>query len=169
MNILVVFLSSSRFIRVSTLNYATNASLRTLAISSSSNCFTITRYIFLCSNNPTASLGRLIVEASRSHTHTHTPLPPPPPPPPPPPQSPHSVRLLWTSDQLVEEAAIWQTEETNIHAPGGFEPAVPSIERFQTYNTRPPELAKKYGRLKASLRAKERKTYLRNCKNSIIF
>jgi len=53
MNILVVFLSSPRFIRVSTLNYATNATLGYLAISSLSNYFTTTRYIFLWSNSPT--------------------------------------------------------------------------------------------------------------------
>jgi len=35
---------------------------------------------------------------------------------------PQSVRLLWTSDQLVAETSNWQhtTLTTNIHAPGGI-------------------------------------------------
>jgi hypothetical protein len=32
--------------------------------------------------------------------------------------APHSVGLLWTSDQLVAETSTWQY--TNVHAPGGL-------------------------------------------------
>jgi hypothetical protein len=35
--------------------------------------------------------------------------------------APQSVRILWTSDQLVAETSTWQhTQQTNIHAPGGI-------------------------------------------------
>ena len=47
----------------------------------------------------------LIIEASRSHSDT-----------------PHSVGLLWTSDQLVAETSTLQrtTLTTDTHAPGGI-------------------------------------------------
>jgi hypothetical protein len=35
--------------------------------------------------------------------------------------APQSVRLLWTSDQIVAETSTWQhTQQTNIHFPGGI-------------------------------------------------
>ena len=62
--------------------------------------------------------GLLIVEASRS-----------------PPDAPHSVGLLWTSDQLDAETFSQQhtTQETGIHSLAGFEPAFPASERPQTH------------------------------------
>jgi hypothetical protein len=49
------------------------------------------KYFFPMARQPLGGLGRLIIEASRSHTDT-----------------PHSVGLLWTSDQLVSETSTWQ-------------------------------------------------------------
>jgi hypothetical protein len=63
--------------------------------------------------------GLLITEASRSHSDT-----------------PQSVGLLRTSDQPDAETSTWQhkhSQETDIHAPAGFEPAIPAIERPQTH------------------------------------
>ena len=47
----------------------------------------------------------------------------------------HSVRLLWTSDQLVAETSYntQPSQETNIHTPVGFEPAIAASERPQTH------------------------------------
>jgi hypothetical protein len=68
-------------------------------------------YIFSMPQQTNLSLGRLIVEVSRSHTirhthgrarthtHTHT----------------HTVGLLWTSDQPVAEAATYTTNTTDEH------------------------------------------------------
>jgi hypothetical protein len=75
----------------------------------------------------TAQLGRLIVEVTSSHaiththTHTHT----------------HKVGLLWTSDQVVADAATYtthnkhkrQTSMTSV----GFKPAIPANKWSQTY------------------------------------
>jgi hypothetical protein len=50
--------------------------------------------------------------------------------------TPHSVGLLWTRDRPVAETSTWQhkhSQETDIHAPVGFEPTVPASERLQTY------------------------------------
>ena len=51
--------------------------------------------------------------------------------------TPHSVRLLWTSDQPSTETSLHgntqHSQETDTHAPAGFEPATPSSERPQTY------------------------------------
>jgi len=51
------------------------------------------------------------VESSRSHVGT-----------------PHSVGLLWTSDQPDAEISTWKhtSQETNIHAPGGIRTRSPS-------------------------------------------
>ena len=61
--------------------------------------------------------GLLIFEGSRSHSDT-----------------PHSVGLLWTSDQLV---AITCTSQHTTHnrqtSPAGLEPTIPTGERPQTY------------------------------------
>jgi hypothetical protein len=61
----------------------------------------------------------LIREASRSHTDT-----------------PHSVWLLWTSDQPDAETPTWQhtihKRQTSM-LPVGFEPAISASEWPQTY------------------------------------
>ena len=51
-------------------------------------------------------LGFLGAEASRSHSDT-----------------PHSVRVLWTSDQPDADTSTWQhtTLKTDIYAPGGIQ------------------------------------------------
>jgi hypothetical protein len=52
----------------------------------------VTNFFFpMARQPPFGGLGRLIIEASRSHSDT-----------------PHSVVLLWTSDQLVAETSTWQ-------------------------------------------------------------
>jgi hypothetical protein len=60
----------------------------------------------------------LIIEASRSHSDT-----------------PHSVGLLWTSDQPDAVTSTWQhtTLTADNHAPAGFEPIIPASERQQTH------------------------------------
>ena len=73
--------------------------------------------IFLQPSTPNLALSRFIVEVSESHTTI-------------------PVRLLRTSDQLVEEAAIYKHNQhnrrTSLTSPG-FEPAILSIQRSQTY------------------------------------
>jgi len=44
--------------------------------------------------------------------------------------TPHSVGLLWTSYQPDNTQ---HSQETDIHVPAGFEPAVPASERPQTH------------------------------------
>ena len=70
---------------------------------------------------PSSGLGRLIVEGPRSHTHTHT----------------HPVGLLWTSDQLVSEAATCTTHNTpnrrTSMPSSGSEHSIPAIEWLLTY------------------------------------
>jgi hypothetical protein len=62
----------------------------------------------------------LIIEVSRSHSDT-----------------PHSVGLLWTSDQPDAAASTWNhTTLTSDRHPclfAGFEPSIPASERSQTY------------------------------------
>jgi len=62
--------------------------------------------------------GLLIVEASRSLSDT-----------------PHSLELLWTSDQPVAHTSTWQhtTQHTDFRAPARFEPTVPVSERPQSH------------------------------------
>jgi len=59
----------------------------------------------------------LVFEASQSHS-----------------DKPHSVALLWTSNQPDAETSTWQhtTRTRDSHAPVGFEPAIPASERTQT-------------------------------------
>ena len=45
---------------------------------------------------PNSGLGRLTIPVSVSHTHTHT--------------HTHSVGVLWTSEQLLAEAATYTTQ-----------------------------------------------------------
>jgi hypothetical protein len=49
--------------------------------------------------------------------------------------TPHSVGLLWRGDQPDAETSTGQhtTLIRDIHAPPGFEPAIPASERQQTY------------------------------------
>ena len=50
--------------------------------------------------------------------------------------TPQSVGLLWTSDQLVAETSTWKdtTLTTDIYmSPAGFEPTISADERPQTY------------------------------------
>jgi len=64
---------------------------------------------------PPVGKGVLIIEASRSYSDT-----------------PHSVELLWTSDQPDVETSTWQhTTLTTDRLE--FEPAIPSRERSQTH------------------------------------
>ena len=61
---------------------------------------------------PLADQGLLIVEASRPHSDT-----------------PHSVGLLWKSDQPDAETSTWQNTtltRKDIHAPGGIRTRHPS-------------------------------------------
>ena len=67
--------------------------------------------------HPPVGQGLLIIEASRSNADT-----------------PHSVGLLWMSDQPVPEASSCQhttltRERETFMAPVGFEPAVPASVR----------------------------------------
>ena len=50
--------------------------------------------------------------------------------------TPQSVGLLWTSDQLVAETSTWQHNTHNRQTsmpPAGFEPTISAGERPQTY------------------------------------
>jgi len=55
--------------------------------------------------------------------------------------APQSVELLWTIDQPVAETSTWQhptvTPDRYHCHPAGFEPAIPTSERPQTYATMP--------------------------------
>jgi hypothetical protein len=65
-------------------------------------------------------LGLLIFEVSTSHSDT-----------------PNSVGLLWTNDQLVAETLPDNTQdpqETDIHAQAGYEPAIPTSKPLQTHS-----------------------------------
>ena len=66
---------------------------------------------FLMAKMPPVGHGRLITEASRSHSVT-----------------PHSVRLLWTSDQPDVETSTWQHTSltTDIHNLSGIRTHNPS-------------------------------------------
>jgi hypothetical protein len=65
--------------------------------------------------------GLLFIQASRSHSDT-----------------PHAVGLLWTSDQPVREDLYLTThihsKQTDIHVPGGFEPAITASQRTKTHS-----------------------------------
>jgi hypothetical protein len=82
-----------------------------------------TLFFFFVAQRPKSGPRPPRFEVSRSYTirHTHTQL----------------VGLFWTSDQLVVEAATYTTHNKHkrrISMPSaGFEPAIPVIERPQTY------------------------------------
>jgi hypothetical protein len=84
--------------------------------------YTLTpRSNFFCQrrNSPPVGQRLLIIEASRSHSDT-----------------PHSVGLLWTSDQPDAGTSTWQhnTRKRQTSMPSmGFEPAIPASERPQTH------------------------------------
>ena len=62
-------------------------------------------------------VGCLVVEVSISHIIRHT----------------QPIRILWTSDQLVAEAATYTTHNKRTSMPSaGFEPAIPATQRLQT-------------------------------------
>ena len=68
---------------------------------------------FLMAQQPLVGQGLLIIEASRSYSDT-----------------PHSVGLLWTSDQPdAQTSSLPDTQhlqETGVHAPGGIRTSNPS-------------------------------------------
>jgi hypothetical protein len=70
---------------------------------------------FPMAQQPLGGLGRLTIEASRSHSDT-----------------PHSVGLLWTSDQPAAETSTWQhttlIRQTSM-LQAEFEPTIPVSER----------------------------------------
>jgi hypothetical protein len=73
-------------------------------------------FFFLVAQHRNSGWGRYILEISRSHTHPVD---------------------LWTSDQLVAEAAAYTTRNeytrrTSISS-AGFEPAIPAIKRLLIY------------------------------------
>jgi hypothetical protein len=77
--------------------------------------------IFSVLQKPNSGTGRLVFEASRSHTVKRT--------------SP--VGLLWTSGQLVANAAAYTTykkftRRTSIPS-AGFETTIQAVKRLQTY------------------------------------
>jgi hypothetical protein len=75
-----------------------------------------TELLFLAQQPPVGQ-GLLIIEASRSHSDT-----------------PHSVGLLWTSDQPEADTSTWQhtTLTGDIHASGGIRTRSPSKRMPQT-------------------------------------
>jgi hypothetical protein len=83
--------------------------------------------IFFVAQRPKSGRGRLIFEVATSHTHTHTHT------------QTRPVGLLWTSDQLVAEAATYTTHNTHKRRTSmpsaGFETAVTTIKRLQTYTS----------------------------------
>jgi hypothetical protein len=74
-------------------------------------------------NGSTAPWGPRPPHFSRLHDHTLL-------------DTPHSVGLLWMSDQPVAQTSTWQhtTLTTDRHPcpPAGFEPTIPASERPQT-------------------------------------
>jgi hypothetical protein len=68
---------------------------------------------------PILSQGLLMIEASRLH-----------------PDTPPLVGLLWTSDKPDAETSTWhtqQSQEADIHPPGGIRTHNPNSERPQTH------------------------------------
>jgi hypothetical protein len=66
---------------------------------------------------PKSGPGCLIADVPRSHTIRHT-----------------LGKTVWTSDQLVAEAATYTTCKKQTSIPSaGFEPAIPAVRRLQTY------------------------------------
>jgi hypothetical protein len=73
--------------------------------------------MFSMAQQPLVGQTLLIIESSRSHTNTL-----------------QSVGLLWTSDQPdVQTSTSQHSQETDIHAPEGFELAISASELPQTH------------------------------------
>ena len=80
--------------------------------------FILTRIFSSVAQWPNMGVGSLIVEVSRSHIVRHT----------------RPVRILWTGDQLVLEAATHKTHNKRTSMPSaGFEPTIPETQQLQTY------------------------------------
>jgi hypothetical protein len=85
-----------------------------------------TKFFSPTARQPLVGHGLLTVEASRTQSDT-----------------PHSVGLLWTSDQPDADTSTWHTTLTGDRRPcppGGFEPTIPATERplesaYLTYTT----------------------------------
>ena len=78
---------------------------------------------FTMAQEPPVGQGLLIIEDSRSHSDT-----------------PHSVGLLWTSNQPDAEASTWHTQhsqQTNVHAPDGIRNHNPSYRAVAAPRLRP--------------------------------
>ena len=79
--------------------------------------------IFFMAQQRNAGWGRHILEVSASHRIRHTHI--------------NSLDLLWTSDQLVAEAAAYRThnkyKRRTFMPSAGIEPAIPAIKRLLTY------------------------------------
>jgi hypothetical protein len=75
-------------------------------------------HLLFHAQEPLVAQGLLVTEASPSQSDT-----------------PHSVGLLWKSDQPDAETSTWQhtTLMTDIHPPAGFGHAIPASERPQTH------------------------------------
>jgi len=72
---------------------------------------------------PPVGQGLLIIEDSLSHSDT-----------------PHSLVLLWTSDQPDADTSTWHKtahKKQTSKPPVGFEPTIPASERPQTHAFRP--------------------------------
>jgi hypothetical protein len=66
---------------------------------------------------PESGPGRLIVEVYRSHTIRQA----------------HPLGLLWMSDQLVAQTAIYGNKTRTSMPSARLEPAIPEFKRLQTY------------------------------------
>jgi hypothetical protein len=73
--------------------------------------YTINIIFFIMAQQPLVDQALLIIEASQSHSDT-----------------PHSVGLLWTSDQPDTETSTWQ-QATDIYATWGIRTRNPQNKR----------------------------------------
>jgi len=82
-------------------------------------CFNSSHFFFFVFRQPQVGLGLLIIEASQSHSDT-----------------PHSLGLLWTSDQTFRRDLYLTKHNTHKRqtstTPAGFKPAILTSERPQT-------------------------------------
>ena len=81
-----------------------------------------TIFLTMAQQPPSLPMGQVFLTAEDTRSHSDT---------------PHSVGLLWTSDQPVAETSIWQhtTLTTDRHPCSlvGFEPTISVSERSQTH------------------------------------
>ena len=77
-------------------------------------------FFFTMAQQPLVGQDLLIVEASRSYSDT-----------------PHSVGLLWTSDQPDADSSAWKNKKTHKRQPSipppGFGPTIPASEQPQAH------------------------------------